>query len=337
MKELQSMLQVDIDEIELAKVTEIERKRVKNFVLGTRKKKYSVLKKVVAAALILVGSTVTVGFTFPTLASQLPFMQNIINHFTDKESIYSNFSENATTIGQMQSSNGISIMIENAVFDGTSLTVTYAIETEEKLGEKIFSNDVFNIKGASGAGFSSKIEKIDDATYVGIANVTPIFNEGKTIDTMDVTWAPKSFTTSGTQIKGDWQFHFTVDKLVGNTQFVDQSTHLDGVTLLIQSIDKTDVSTVIHYKQFADEDVRKKWAHVSATLAITDNLGHRYEVQGNGGFGAADSSSFEGSNTMKAIDPQATSLTIISTIYLHSSDGDMQEKKEMAPIVVELQ
>lgn len=59
---------------------------------------------------------------------------------------------------------------------------------------------------------------------------------------MDVTWAPKSFTTSGTQIKGDWQFHFTVDKLVGNTQFVDQSTHLDGVTLLIQSIDKTDVS-----------------------------------------------------------------------------------------------
>lgn len=38
MKELQSMLQVDIDEIELAKVTEIERKRVKNFVLGTRKR-----------------------------------------------------------------------------------------------------------------------------------------------------------------------------------------------------------------------------------------------------------------------------------------------------------
>lgn len=339
MKEFESILRMDIDEIELVEVSELERKRVKNFVLGTKKRRRRMFRNVVAAALVFVGASVTVGFAFPSFASQLPIAKNIMSYFTNQELVYNIFSENSTTIEQFQSSNGLSIMIENAVFDGTSLTVTYALETTERLGKDLYPTGRFDIKETTGGAATSKVEKINDTSYIGFETITPHFKNGKTLELLNVTWAPKSFTDieTGTEINGDWQFHFTVDQLAGDKKIVGRSTHSEGIVFNIQTIDQTDLSTVIKYELFVDEEVRKKSPHASVSLAVTDNLDNYYVSQGNGGIGKGDGSYYEYSDSMKSINPQATSLIIVPTIHLQASTGDFREEKEMSPIVIELQ
>ena len=338
MKEFERLLRMDIDEIELVEVSEVERKRVKKFVLGTKKKKLRMFRNVVAAALVFVGASVTVSFAFPTFASQLPLAKNIMSYFTNQELVYSDFSENSTTIEQFQSSNGISMMIENAVFDGTSLTVTYALETTERLGKDLYPTGRFDIKGTTGGAATSKVEKINDTSYVGFETITPHFKKGHTLESLDVTWAPKSFTDleTGIEINGNWLFHFTVDPLAGDKKNVGQSTHSEGIVFNIQTIDQTDLSTVIKYELFVDEDVRKKYPHASVSLAVTDNLGHHYVSQGNGGIGKEDGSYYEYSDSMKSINPDAASLIIVPTIHLLASTGESHKEQKMSPIVVEL-
>lgn len=339
MKEFESLLRRDIDEFELVEVSELERKRVKNFVLGTKKKKRRLLRNIVAAALIFVGTSVTVSFAFPTLASQLPLAKNIMSYFKDQELVYSDFFENSTTIEQFQSSNGVAIMIENVVFDGTSLTVTYALETAERLGKNLYSTGRFDIQGTTGGAAASKVEKINDTSYVGFETITPHFKNGHTLESLDVTWAPTSFTDieTGTEIKGNWLFHFTVDQIEGNERIVGQSTRSEGIVFNIQTIDQTDLSTVINYELFIDEEVRKKYPHASVSLAVTDNLGHHYVSQGNGGVGKEDGSYYEYSDRLKSINPKATSLNIIPTVHLHASTGEFKKEQKMSQIVVDLQ
>lgn len=72
-------------------------------------------------------------------------------------------------------------------------------------------------------------------------------------------------------------------------------------------------------------------------LAITDNLGQHYNVQGNSGSDQADGFYSEWSDHMSTFNSQATSLIIISMMHLYSSEGEIQKKKDMALIVVDLQ
>ena len=72
---MKKWIDMDIDQLELLDVTDIEKTRVKQHVLKKRKKA-PIWRNIAVAAVIIVGASTTTGFAFPSLASQIPFVDN---------------------------------------------------------------------------------------------------------------------------------------------------------------------------------------------------------------------------------------------------------------------
>jgi hypothetical protein len=338
-KSYKDWLDLDVESIESMDLSDSKKANIKNNILaGYKKKKYIRLRHLTAAAIIGVSAVTAMGFSFPMVASQIPFMQNIISYFNDENTIYENYGDFATEIGQVQTSNGISVLIENAVYDGTSLSLSYAVETEIDLGPSTRMSNHFYVKGASGMGSHGTLQKISDTTYVGIEKITPHF-DGAAPDEIEVSWQPKAFIdgTANTEVKGDWQFDFTLSKLDGELQLINQSVTDHGVTVVVDSLEKNDMSTVIHYEQFVEAAILKQWPNVSTEFStIQDDLGNTYIVDGNGGKSTDNGLTFKWSGTIQSIDPSARSLTLIPSIYFSLGSGKGGETKEMEPIIINL-
>ncbi|MEK4486087.1 DUF4179 domain-containing protein [Psychrobacillus sp. FSL H8-0484] len=337
MTDYKKLVELNIDEIEPVEVSVFEEQRVKQYIMG-RKKKTNVFKYIAIVASITIGATIATSFAVPSLASQIPIFNNIMSYFSDENSYNSNFTDVATDISQVKSSNGVSIIIEDAVYDGSSITVSYAIETDKDLGLNPRTSAMFDVQGAEGMGSTGTIEKVNETTYVGTEKITPIFNGSKP-DTIEISWEPDAFviTETNESIIGDWQFAFELPALVNKKELVNQSVTNNGVTVKINSYETNDLSTVIHYEQTVEKHVLEEWPEVTVEIInVQDDLGNKYSVDGNGGTSRDNGLSFKWSSTIKSIDPNAKSITIIPVIYFSFGSGKGLEKKEMDPIRIDL-
>lgn len=246
-----------------------------------------------------------------------------------------------TAIGQVQTDNGISVMIEDAVYDGTTITVSYALETDIDLGARPIMSNLFDIEESKRLAMTGHhpLQKTSDTTYVEVAKIIPEFKNDAPNEVV-VTWEPQGFINRETkkEYKGDWQFEFKLAKLESKVQLVNKSITQDGVTVLIKSLETTDMSTVIHYEQFVEADILKKWPYVTAQFnTIQDDLGNTYIVDGNGSRSTDNGLSYQSSGAIKSIDPNAKSLKFVPTIYFSLGSGKGVETKEMEPIIIDLQ
>ncbi|WP_071394819.1 DUF4179 domain-containing protein [Bacillus tuaregi] len=338
MNDYKKLLDLNIDKIEPVEISEFEKQRVKQHVLGTKKKKKNGFRYIAMAATIAIGAAVASGFAVPSFASQIPILNNIMNYFKDETSYNHNFADVATDISQVQSSNGLSVMIEEAVYDGASITVTYAIETTKDLGTSPYTSAQFHVKGSEGMGSTGIIEKVGDTTYVGTEKITPLFN-GDHPDMIEISWEPRAFVNMETNesITGDWQFAFEVQSLTNKKEVVNQSVSEHGVSVVINSYETNDLSTVIYYKQFVEKHILDEWPEVTVEfLNVKDDLGNLYHVDSNGGISRDNGLSSEWSSTIKSINPNAQSITIIPVIHFSQGSGKKVETKEMEPITVDL-
>ena len=340
-KSYKDLLNLDVDSIEPMDVSNAKKTNIKNHILakGHKKKRFIPLRRLAVAATIGIGAVTAMSLTFPTVASQLPFMDNIIHYFDKEDTIFENYDDLATDISQIQTSNGVSVMIESAVFDGTSLSISYAIETDIELGPSPYtSNSFFDIKDTSGLSGSGSLQKISDSTYVGIETITPHFNNTAP-DEITVSWQPKAFKNgiTNTEVTGDWRFDFTLPKLEGELQTIGQSVTEQGVTVTINSFEKNDLSTVIQYEQVVEADISEQQPYVFVQFdTVQDNLGNTYIVENNGGSSHDNGRFFKGSSTFKSPHPEATSLTLIPTIYSSRGSGIMLKTQDMKPIIIDL-
>lgn len=339
MTKYKDLVNFDIESIEPVDVSPFEKAKVKQHVLQkSKRKKTRAWRKVAAAAVIVVGSTITLGYTFPSVASQMPFMQNVISYFEG----YKHFDEFSTEIGLSETSNGTTIMIDQAVYDGTTITVSYAIETAKK-----FENDIkfqppfeFDVVGAHGMGSTSKIEKIGDTRYVGVSSFTPIFKKHEAEpETVQITWQPTAFTDydGNTLFEGDWSFEFALTRVNGEKRLMNEATTMEGITLVIRSIEQTNVSTIIQYEQTINESIAKNWPEVSPIFEITDDLGNVYASgEGGGGVSYDNGMTFYGTTTMEPLHKDARKLIIQPTAILSLLKGEGHEKVLMDPIEIDL-
>ncbi|MBD8033322.1 MULTISPECIES: DUF4179 domain-containing protein [Solibacillus] len=335
---LKKWTDLDIDHLELLEVTEMEKARVKQHVLKKHKKAPR-WRNIVVASIIVLSATITTGFAFPTIASQIPFMENIIGYFTEDERS-SNFETFSTDVGLVETSNGTTVMIENAVYDGTNITVSYAIETEHSFGDKmdILSHGWFDVKGSIGGGGSGEMKRISDTRYVGIASITPHFKDALYPEMVQVTWKPEKFTDfEGSEIKGDWYFAFSLERLEGNLELLNETVQNEDVTFTLQSIEYTPVSTVISYEQVVTDELLKTWESVTPTFRVTDDLGHVYlDELGGGGMSHDNGKTFMGTTEFSTIQEGASQL-IIQPIEIASLNfGEGHIKIELDPIVIDL-
>ncbi|MGE0994591.1 DUF4179 domain-containing protein, partial [Bacillus sp. GMa5/2] len=220
MKDIYELLNdIDIDEKELEEIeaSEIEKEKVKRNVKQSirTKKKMKSWKKGVAAASILVGlSVATLGIGFPTYAGGLPIVGDIFRFLDNgRTGLYENYKEFSTELNMTRESNGIKITLNDAVFNGRTVTITYSIESDKDLGENPNVIEFLQIAGFNGTTGSSKITKVDDKKYVGMSTATDV--DGIKMDAANVKWEiDKIETVDGTQsIKGNWNFALSLNAM----------------------------------------------------------------------------------------------------------------------------
>ncbi len=110
--------------------------------------------QVAAAVALIIGISTTSMIVSPALANfvaQIPIIGSVFDYFAvdnDEFESYGRFSE---SVGLSQSSKGIDITIEQAVYDGTNVTISFILKSEEPLGKAIEIAGFPIVKDAEGS------------------------------------------------------------------------------------------------------------------------------------------------------------------------------------------
>lgn len=323
--ELLNDVTIDDKEYEEMEVTELEKAKVKSTLKKSmiKKKKRMGWKTNVAAAAMVVGlSTATLALAFPAYAGNIPVIGDIFRFLdNDKTGMYDSYKEFSTELNLTQESKGIKMTINDAVFDGKTVAITYSIESSHDLGEMLILPDMPDIKGTDGMLGASHISKIDDTHYVGLNKFTPV---DLTSDTVDVKWKVNSLLLQDTdqEIKGNWDFAFSLKATDNQVLLSNESAEQHGIRVSVEKIVFTPMSFIVHYDHKVSETAREKWNSVDVEIEVRDDLGNIYTGDGYEGSGQGDLMSW--SKTFgKQLDPNATQLIVTPTVYLSNIDhGD---------------
>ncbi|WP_107927121.1 DUF4179 domain-containing protein [Lysinibacillus parviboronicapiens] len=349
--ELLNDINIDENEFEEMEVSELEKAKVKNTLKKSinKKRKMKSWKKNVVVASILVGlSATTFGLTFPAYAKNIPVIEDIFRFFDngrtessidsndvkdEEKGLYYNYKQFSNEINLTKESNGIKITVNDAVFDGKTVTLTYSIESEQDLGEHA-GTTLPKIEGMNALGGTDRTTKIDTNKYVGILTVSNL--EDKTLDIANIKWNIDSIQNpdNHTEIKGDWNFDFSLNAVDSTMQLSDSSSERNGVKVNIEKISVNPMSFIVYYDQIVSENISNKWDGVNVELEIKDDLGNVYSGKGNGGKGT-DSYNMSLSKTFEILDENATKLIVSPHITLRDYSSDNYSSVEVSKDGVE--
>lgn len=338
MKDIYKLLnevKINDDELEEMEVTELEKAKVKSTLKKSiirKQKRKSWKMPAVAAAIVLSLSVTTIGLAFPAYAGNIPIIGDVFK-FLDKEKtgIYDNYKEFSTEMNLTQESKGIKMTINDAVFDGKTVAVTYSIESGKELEGEIerLEDNMLDIQGARGMVGSYDISKVDEHHYVGLSRFTPSELNLADGEAIDIKWQVDGllFEEEEKDIKGNWKFAFSLKAADSQVQLSNGSTERDGIQVNVEKIAFTPMSFIVHYDQKASEQATEKWDHIDIELEVKDDLGNIYSGEGNGGFGQ-DSHTMSWSKTFEQLDPNATKLIITPTVELLSFEDSVSSEGE---------
>lgn len=290
MKDIYELLNdIDIDEKELEEIeaSEIEKEKVKRNVKQSMrtKKKMKSWKKGVAAASILVGVSVAMlGIGFPTYAGGLPIVGDIFRFLDNgRTGLYENYKEFSTELNMTRESNGVKVTINDAVFDGRTITITYSIESDKDLGEKPNIFGYPQVMGFNGGGGSSQVTKVGEKKYVGM--ITMSGNSSKRLDVANVWWNMEEIELDykGNSIKGNWNFALSLKAMESKEVKVNGVSENELIKVNIDKMEVTPMSFIVFFNQEESKVLRSIWDSADVELEIKDDLGNKYAGEGNGG------------------------------------------------------
>ncbi|WP_075618523.1 DUF4179 domain-containing protein [Paenisporosarcina indica] len=316
-------LNLDDEVFEEMEVSEFEKTKVKRAlkrrITKSKQKKW---KKTLMAAAIAVSltSTALVGLSFSAYAEEIPFLGNVFKYF-NKDGVYDNYEENANELNVTEESNGIKITVNNAIFDGKSVVVTYTIESDKDLGESAWITGIPMYEG--GAGGYHEITKIEENKYIGMTTVT--HPNDIELSEVNVDWVlegimPNGYSEDAEVIEGEWKFHFDLVAVDSKTQLVDQSVEGNGIIASIEKVTFTPMSFLIYFEQMVSRDIVTQWDYVRVDIEVKDNLGNVYINQDNGGYGSYSSYDLSWSKTFGKLDPEATQLIVTPVVELSDNE-----------------
>ncbi|EOO22685.1 MULTISPECIES: DUF4179 domain-containing protein [Bacillus cereus group] len=324
MKDIYELLNdIDIDEKELEEIeaSEIEKEKVKrNLKRSIRtKKKMKTWKKGVAAASILVGlSVATLGIGFPTYAGGLPIVGDIFRFLDNgRTGLYENYKEFSTELNMTRESNGVKVTINDAVFDGRTITITYSIESEKDLGEKPFPFGSPQVMGFNGGAGSSDVTKVGEGKYVGMTTMSGHGSER--LDVANVWWDIEAINMyeEKKSIKGNWNFALTVKGMDSKEIKLQGISEKEGIKVNIDKMEVTPMSFIVFYNQEESKALRSIWDSADVELEIKDDLGNKYAGEGNGGTSTvAEPHKSSWSATFQKLNENATKLIVTPRVHL---------------------
>lgn len=336
MKDIYELLHhIDIDENEFTEmeVTELEKARVKQALKKSIRGnviKRGQRKKAMAASVLIGLSLTTIGLTFPVSADGIPVIGDIFRFFdserTDlpknvdtkknaKNGLYYDYKKYAEGINITKQSNGITFTIRDAVYDGKTLSLTYSIESGQDLGNNPFPSGRLQIQGGKALGSTEGISRVGKHNYVGLLTVSDV--DGSIGDNATVKWEVGSIQNPDKQkeIKGQWDFEFSLKATEREETIVNRSITQNDVTVSLEKLSISPMSFVIYYNQEVAENLKNKWDEVRVDLTIKDDLGNLYVGQDNGGRGK-NSYNVNWSKTFQKLDPKARKLIVAPHVIL---------------------
>jgi len=278
MKDLSELLNdanINVDDYEEMEVTELEVKKVKNSLKKLMKKKRNGWKKkAFSAAAAAVIATTILGFSFPTYASNIPIVGDIFRAIDGDR--FANFQAFSNEIGITKTNNGISITINEAIFDGETVFFTYTIESDKDLGEKI-SLDAFTsakeIKFNGSWQQGNEIERVAENQYVGVGWLaSPDLND----PTVDVDWnIYRILNGDGEKVAdGKWHFDFSVGATNNEELSINKKSSDDGAEALVDKVFFSPVSMRVYYEN--KFPISKEWDDTRIEWIVRDDLGNEY-------------------------------------------------------------
>ncbi|MGE7112117.1 DUF4179 domain-containing protein [Lysinibacillus sp. NPDC047702] len=323
--------ELDVSEFEKAQV----KKRLKQ---SLKKKKKRVRWSQIAVAMLFIGlSGAILGYTFPANAGSIPIVRNIFQFIDgERSSLYENYKEFSTAIELSDVSKGVEISINDALYDGETIFVTYSLKSKKKLGDHPRIHDTSSsVKDADGMAWGSEIKRVDDYNYVGMLTVG---NFGTNVgDTAYLVWdIDKILTEENTMINGHWRFAFSVEATTKHTQIVNKSSTLDDIKVSVKKITHTPMSTIVYVRQQLDQHILDYWNNIELDFTMTDDKGNSYDGLSHGGRGYPHDLSI--GKTFGKVDERATTLKIMPHIRLIKSsvneDEQIEEKNAFGETVV---
>ncbi|MGL5749202.1 MAG: DUF4179 domain-containing protein, partial [Paraclostridium sp.] len=232
--------------------------------------------------------------------------------------------EYANEVNKTKESNGVSVNINDAIFDGKTINLTYTIESEKDLGESpYFGGAPFNINSeiTSGGTGSSYAEKIDENTYIGHASHTISDFVESPKDSVVFELKIREIVSEAVEVKGRWNFDLAIKAQRGDIKKVNQTIGKDGVSVEIKEIDINPMSMNIVYSQKVTKEINDKWDDVYTEVEVKDDLGNVYSGESNGGSGDIYNN-MTWSSTFEKINLEATKLIITPKVELSTNTNE---------------
>ncbi|MDZ5609795.1 DUF4179 domain-containing protein [Bacillus pseudomycoides] len=297
----------------------------------------------IAAASVLVGlSVATLGIGFPTYAGGLPIVGDIFRFLDNgRTGLYENYKEFSTELNMTRESNGVKVTINDAVFDGRTVTITYSIESDKDLGENPNIFGFPQVMGFNGGGGGSKVTKVGEKKYVGMTTISG--HSSKRLDVANVRWDMEAIEMheEDKSIKGNWNFALTVKAMDSKEIKLQGISEKEGIKVNVDKMEVTPMSFIVFYNQEESKELRSIWGSADVELEIKDDLGNRYVGEGNGGTSTvAEPHKSSWSATFQKLNENATKLIITPHVNLrvHTPENfggvefvDGKEKKIEVP------
>lgn len=320
---------MDVGQLEQGSTTELEKARVKRALskrIKTRKLPRWKKALTAASASIGISAAALFGLSFTTFAEEIPIIGNVFKLF-NSNGLYESYGDHSAKLLLSEEDNGISITMDEVIFDGKALYLAYTIESDKDLGESPTIEGMPSIQDSPEHiyGSSTDIIRSSGNKYVGMTT-------GELMSTSRIDEGSFELAIEGIipdpalnmeTIKGDWAFQFDLQATKNKEQFVDITNERNGVTIVVDKVVYTPMSFLLFYDEILSKDVMDSWDFVTMRIVVKDDLGNVYTTKHNGGY----SNSFHllhHTNTFEMLHPNATKLIITPTVEL--SDGDKTDE-----------
>ena len=333
--ELLNDVDIDEDEIDEMEVSDIEKANIKKNLKKSLKKNNGWKKKGLIAVVlccVVIGSVGIVGIINPAYAAEIPIVGDIFRFLDNgRTGVYDKYKENANEINVTKVSNGISITIKNAIYDGETLSYTYEIKSDKDLGKRAFIKEY-----ESGFIGSSRTEKVAKNTHVGQYNIR---NIGKGQDGLSCKIDISKIEVykendEEFEVNGVWDFNIDLKAIESKKEIINKGTEKEGINVNIDSISKTKMSFIIYYSDGVFKKLIDKWLFTSLNIEAKDDLGNMYTGVSNGGHG--DGKNMTYSTTFGKLDDNATKLIITPKMSLANIETEkMDEDGNIVNVVID--
>lgn len=311
-------IRIDIDKIEPVEISDWEMKNIEKRILRVSKKraknKIKWLSAIAMTAIIVTSSTIWL----PAVADRLPIIQQLIQ--VNNSPQLQVFSDYGTIIKQLDESNGSTIELAEAFFDGSIVSISYEMKLDKPInGNPLFWLEQLEVNGNTVNVQSQQIIKKDDYTLIGM--FTARVSDEVIDKTISVQWSPEVLKGMDytTLIEGDWAYQLELSPTKAHSKKLNIPFGNEQYQLVFNQLTKGKYATALYFEG------NLEWNTEFLMFEIKDNVGNVYEDIGTSSF-KSDSGRVNG--YIELFVPDTAIQTLILTPTIRIVDEKTLTKKE---------